>query len=437
MYRDSVHEQVVARGILSVALDARRADIDGMQVMSRSAAIFSGDLVLTARDPHGSVSIMLADFTGHGLSAAIGVLPVAEMFSVMTEKGFSPEVILRNINDKLFTLLPKGMFMAACVVQINSGSRSACVLNCGMPDVYLLDRRAKHIKRRVRSTHIPLGISNEADARVEFEEFDVEPDDVFILHSDGLTEACNCHGNMFGSERLDQIIELHNDDIFDAIQVGFSSFTRDRELSDDVTLVTIPCGNHLARTGVKSDLPRSHPPGVDQAGWRFMIEVSGAGLREIDPVSIIMQQYSKLDNSAATRNRLDCVLTVLYNNALNHGVLEASHFVDGSLDNEDKYDRARNRLFDRAPYGFVRTELQQIVYRGHPSLLIRLEDSGRGFDHASLMSELHDEDRHGANRAESGIALVRRLCESLHYRGKGNRVEAIIADPDREASTRG
>ncbi len=173
LYRNSIHEQIVGKQILSAALSTRSIEVTGMQVLSYSAAIFSGDLVLSARNARGGLHILLADFTGHGLSAAIGVLPVAEMFSVMTEKGFDPEAILENINNKLYTLLPTGMFMAACMLDIDNESGGARVWNSGMPDVYLLDNQTNGIKRRIRSAHIPLGINEKIDYRFEPERFDM------------------------------------------------------------------------------------------------------------------------------------------------------------------------------------------------------------------------------------------------------------------------
>ena len=44
--------------------------------------MFNGDLVLTAPAPNGGVYVLAGDFTGHGLSAAIGSLPVTEIFMI-------------------------------------------------------------------------------------------------------------------------------------------------------------------------------------------------------------------------------------------------------------------------------------------------------------------------------------------------------------------
>lgn len=427
LYRSSIHEQVVAKQILSAALSARNIEVEGMRLLSRSAAVFSGDLVLSALNPNGGLNILLADFTGHGLSAAIGVLPVADMFSVMTEKGFSPEIILKNINSKLYTLLPTGVFMAACMVEIKSNSHSACVWNSGMPDVYLLDGESGRVKQRIRSTHIPLGISQEIDDRLEFDDFDIAPGDQFVLHSDGLTDVTDSSGNMFGTSRLEHIMENSpNETVFDAIKNEFDHFCMNQALSDDATLITFPCAENLSHSLTQDVTTNMQIANSAKGGWRFMLEVSGSNLRHLDPVPIVLDQYRKLGNLIVCVDKLQCILSVLYDNALDHGVLELSHLIDSSLLDKNVYDQERNKRFDQIPYGFIRIEIEEIIYQGDSSLLLRLEDSGRGFDHIGVLSDISRIGRNEQGTHLSGISLVKQLCQSLHYQGRGNRVEAIV-----------
>ena len=428
LYKGSIHEQVVGKQILSAALSARNIDVDGMRILSRSAAIFSGDLVLSARNPGGGLHILLADFTGHGLSAAIGVLPVADMFSVMTEKGFEPEKILKNINKKLHTLLPTGMFMAACMLEIDSNMRNASVWNSGMPDVYLLDRESGNIKRRIKSTHIPLGINAGIDNRLEYEVLDILPGDQFIMHTDGLTDVIDSSGIMFGVSRLEHLMGEAGsaDSVFHAIESAFNQFCAGKELSDDVTLVSIPCGANLLQSFSSEAAVNYQVNRNSKDGWRFMMELNGPNLRKVDPVQIVVDQYRNMGDFVVSIESLKDILSALYENALNHGVLELSHIYNSSEKNDDTYREERNKRIERLDYGFVRIELQQIKYQGNNSLLIRVEDSGRGFDHVGLMSGIYNGSKRMPGTNGSGIPMVRELCQSLHYQGRGNKVEVIV-----------
>ena len=56
--------------------------------MLSPVSIFNGDLLLATRTPSGSLYVMLGDFTGHGLPAAVGAIPVAEVFMGWQRKDF-------------------------------------------------------------------------------------------------------------------------------------------------------------------------------------------------------------------------------------------------------------------------------------------------------------------------------------------------------------
>ena len=428
-YKDSVHEQVVGNQILTAALSSRNIDVDGMKILRRSAAVFSGDLVLTARNPDGGLHILLADFTGHGLSAAIGILPVADMFSVMTEKGFSPEKILKDINRKLHRLLPTGMFMAACMLEIDGNIHNASVWNSGMPDVYLLDRETGSIKRRIKSTHIPLGINKEIDNRLEYEKFDIQYGDQFIMHSDGLTDVVDSSGNMFGVDRLESFMERDGsaEIVFRSIVDAFDHFCAEKELIDDVTLVSIPCGENLMQSMARDAAVNYQVNRNSKNGWRLMLELNGPDLRNVNPVQIIMDQYRNMGELVTSVENLEDILSELYDNALNHGILELSHIFSSYGEQKDAYNEERNKRIDNLDNAFVRIELQKIKYQENSSLLIRLEDSGRGFDHVGLMSEIRNGIKRKTGTGKSGIPMVSELCQSLHFQGSGNRVEAIVS----------
>jgi len=247
LYKNSVDEQKVAKRILSYALDKRSIQLEQISLLSRSTGIFSGDLFLIARHPDGGLHAIIADFTGHGLSAAIGALPVADIFSAMTIKGFSLEDILGNINQKLHTLLPTSMYMACSILKIDSDLKHARIWNGGMPEAFIRDDKTGLINHTIRSTHIPLGIRETMHDNLEVQTIELSPDDQFILYTDGLIDTINSEGVMFGDDRLYRFLtsSLSNDDLFPALVDNFNKFCGDIELVDDVTLGCISCSAGL------------------------------------------------------------------------------------------------------------------------------------------------------------------------------------------------
>lgn len=247
LHKNSISEQLVARQILAYALSERNIKFDEVQIFSKSKEIFNGDLFLAANCPDGGVHILLADFTGHGLSAAIGALPVADIFSVMSNEGFALDAILENINNKLYTLLPVCMFMACSVLKIQANLKRVSAWNGGMPDVYIRDSQTGEIKSKIKSSHIPLGIDEKTNNSFKLNTIAINDKDQFILYTDGLIEAENINGDMFGYQNLDKCLDNNREKelVFTNIVAYFNNFCGDIEPNDDVTLICIPCRENM------------------------------------------------------------------------------------------------------------------------------------------------------------------------------------------------
>ena len=246
LYGEVQEEKKIAKTIFDAAIETRNTRLKGMRIHRQAADIFSGDMALTARHPEGDIYVMMADLTGHGLSAAIAVMPVSEVFCEMVETGCYAEEVLVGINEKLLGLLPTGMFMACCMLKINPSSRTMSVWNAGMPDVYVIDRNMMSIRKQFRSLNIPLGITELAQKNINFETIGIDPESQVYMFSDGVTDVINSNGTMFGIERFEALLteNMAKDNPFKCIVDAFSSFYGECKPKDDITLVNIPF-NHL------------------------------------------------------------------------------------------------------------------------------------------------------------------------------------------------
>ncbi len=243
--RETMVEQEVAKDIFETAIDYRNIDVQGIQSFNRPADIFSGDLVLTSKTPNGEVYVLLADFTGHGLSAAIAVLPVFYVFGNKVKRGDSVESILRNINEKLMLLLPTSMFMACCIIKVSMSERKIYAWNAGMPDIYFTGDDGS-ITKRVESSCIPLGVTDLDEDKMQFENIKIDDCGHIVMTSDGLTDAINDNGEMFGTERLEALIEDSGSDLHDNIIETYSNFCGEGKPRDDMSLVTLSLNDILS-----------------------------------------------------------------------------------------------------------------------------------------------------------------------------------------------
>ena len=87
----------------------------GLRYSMSPMSVFNGDMILAERNQTDGLDVLISDFTGHGLSAAIGSIPVSDIFYTMTKKGFPCTETLAEANNKLIKLLPTQMFMAAAL----------------------------------------------------------------------------------------------------------------------------------------------------------------------------------------------------------------------------------------------------------------------------------------------------------------------------------
>ncbi|RMD64315.1 fused response regulator/phosphatase, partial [Candidatus Parcubacteria bacterium] len=145
-------------------------------------ALFNGDLLLATQRPSGGVHVMLGDFTGHGLPAAIGAIPVSDIFYTMTAKGCDIEDIIAEVNQKLRSILPTGLFLAACFLELDATYRTLAVWNGGMPDV-LIRRSTGGKLKRCASRHLPLGVVDTPRVNKRMEVVRVAPGDRIYLYS--------------------------------------------------------------------------------------------------------------------------------------------------------------------------------------------------------------------------------------------------------------
>ena len=150
----------VAKSVFSRILSgATSAVYPGLRYSMSPMSIFNGDMILSERNKSGGMDIMISDFTGHGLSAAIGSIPVSDIFTAMTRKGFSFSEVLSECNNKLKKMLPTQMFMAAAFISIDRANHVVTVINCGLPALYQVRNGA--IIKVFKSMNLPLGIINQ------------------------------------------------------------------------------------------------------------------------------------------------------------------------------------------------------------------------------------------------------------------------------------
>ena len=203
------------------------------------AANFSGDVIGAARSPEGFLYVLLGDATGHGLAAAISVLPVLTVFYSHVEQGYPLGYIVMELNRQLRATMPSGRFVAASLMCIDEVSARAQLWQGGMPDVLLVNRDGG-VREHIASRHLPLGIVDFDEEMTALTEVDLQPGDQFVLFSDGLIEAEDQDGAQFGVGRLAEILsKAPPQSRLEAVRTGLYAHTGIGQFHDDISLLMV------------------------------------------------------------------------------------------------------------------------------------------------------------------------------------------------------
>ena len=243
LYQHLQREYELAADVFSRVTFTDYSKFSNIRHVSLPVSTVGGDLLLVAPKPSGGMNVLLGDFTGHGLSATIGTIPVVEIFHRMSEQDYSISNIITEINRKLKSILPTGLFFCACFLELNSTRDSLTVWNgvCRMPCSW--GARCE-IKQRFPLPAFRWGYWIRHGSTPNGEVVRVAEEDAVYAYSDGLIEVCNAQGEIYGQERFERSFQRKDDNValFDQIMNDFLAFHGDSLRSDDVFLAEIKCG---------------------------------------------------------------------------------------------------------------------------------------------------------------------------------------------------
>ena len=230
----------LAKHMFDAVINRKPEQADSIHHWSLAAGHFCGDLLIFERTPGNRLHAMLGDFTGHGLAAAVGALPTSDIFFAMTRKGFGIGEIAREINLKLHNLLPTGQFCAACLVSIGVDPAVVEVWNGGLPPVLLADA-SRAIVGRMPSDKLPMGILAPEKFDASTTVLQVPEACHAILYSDGLIEAQNGAGEVFGEHGLAAALAevCESCSVTQLLRAAVIEFLAGLEPHDDISMLAV------------------------------------------------------------------------------------------------------------------------------------------------------------------------------------------------------
>ncbi len=229
----------VAREIQLAMLPQRTHAIRGLEAAGRTrpANTVGGDCYDILRLPDGRLLLMLGDVSGKGSPAALLMALAIAMLRTLAAENLPLVGLLERLNRLVYEQTPGSRFITMFVAAIDPASWTLTYINAGQTPP-LLRRRAGTIEP-LATGGIALGMFDRAT--YEAAELTLDPGDLLVAYSDGVTEAESPNGVPFDDTGLRLLLETHHDDGLDdlgeAIVAAVVAHADTARLADDVTVL--------------------------------------------------------------------------------------------------------------------------------------------------------------------------------------------------------
>ncbi|HSL21873.1 MAG TPA: SpoIIE family protein phosphatase [Vicinamibacterales bacterium] len=196
------------------------------------------------------VAILVADVSGKGTSAALYMAELKGLLLALSQRHESPRDLLIEVNRILSDHLDSRSFitMTYGVIDLSAGVMTYCRAG-HTPMIYLPARGPRRgLAQALQPGGMVLGLRIDGNeerfsALLEEETMPLDRGDVFVLYTDGVTEAMNSDSELFGEGRLRRIIEEHGHlrsaELRERILREIEAFVGEADQHDDLTLILI------------------------------------------------------------------------------------------------------------------------------------------------------------------------------------------------------
>ena len=236
----------------TLLLDQPPADVSGLQIaaLTLPSQRIDGDFYAFFQHQDQSLDVIVGDVMGKGIPAALlGAATKSQFLKALSHllavcrNGKVPEtteIVMEAHAEIVRQLIDLDSFVTLCYARLDKGRRQLHLVDCGHTGTILWRARTGQCEV-LHGDNLPLGIREDEIYRQI--SIPIEPGDLLVFYSDGITEARNRAGEVFGVARLEECVrngsELDPVGVVDAIRKRVAAFSESDRLSDDFTAVVM------------------------------------------------------------------------------------------------------------------------------------------------------------------------------------------------------
>jgi serine phosphatase RsbU (regulator of sigma subunit) len=237
-------ELEIASNIQRTILPEESPEIPGLEVNAKTRpAVEVGGDNFDFIQRGDNFFIYVGDVTGHGVPAGLIMMMVNTLLHTYSEMYDTAYDIVVNTNRQLKPRIKASMFMTMVMLKWDSKAQKMTYVGAGHEHLLIYKPSTGKIEAR-KTGGVAIGMVPDNSKLVKEQKLELEEGDIVVIYSDGITEAKNEEGEMFGLERLEETIKKY------AVQYGpsgiihhtaldFSRFVGESEQEDDITMMAV------------------------------------------------------------------------------------------------------------------------------------------------------------------------------------------------------
>jgi len=234
----------IARDLQTSMLPATCPQIEGLEIaaFSLSAREVGGDFYDFIEIGPDTVGFVIGDVTGKSVSGALVMSASRSVFRMLSEEELGVGESMIRANKRIKKDIKSGMFVALLYAILNSQDKNLSLCSAGQTQPIHLSAQKKEARLiETQGDTFPLGILD--DAQYEETRFQLQPGDKIVFYTDGIVEAMNEQKEMFGFDRLLNVIRSSGtktaESLLQEINDRVKEFSGNADQHDDLTVLVI------------------------------------------------------------------------------------------------------------------------------------------------------------------------------------------------------